>query len=234
MLPRRTFASLLLLIWLLPGLALAAGKSRIVGMVVSPNGRPIKDATVTVTSEDIPGFEQVAVTGKTGSFNMKFTTGMAVYHFKVEKEGRRTFEADLDFEPEGTRRFEFTMHREDEEEEKAEDDEEHVDEVLETACFRARDVRHLTGIHDSYVYVQCERNEHFLLTMKGVCFGLQGSLNMSITGRSERVCSGTRAAVIFEDMNNAQVACVIRRVEEVEGETEATQIMEERTETDAD
>ena len=53
---------LLLIIWLAPGMVLAA-KSRLIGKVLDPDGKPIVDVTVTATSEQVPDFNGFAGTG---------------------------------------------------------------------------------------------------------------------------------------------------------------------------
>jgi hypothetical protein len=222
----RPVAMFLALVLALTGSALAAGKGRLIGMVFDPAGRPIPDVTVTLKSLGESSFQAESATNKVGTFNMKFGGGDPVYQIALAREGFRSFQGELALEAGDTSRFEFTMYRADSSTEEANIDP--STQIIETTCFRSRDVRHYTGIHHSGVYAQCNRNEHILLTLKGPCIGLEGSLRIWVVSRSERVCSDTRAAIMYEDQNNLQAACAVRRVEAVEGQTEAERLMKSR------
>jgi len=102
-------ASLLVLFLTIPGLASAVRQGRLIGKVVDPEGNPIPGVTVTATSPDIPSFREVMTTDKKGVFKVDFDRIYVVYHYRFEKLGYRTVEAQQTWSLEGTAPHEFTM-----------------------------------------------------------------------------------------------------------------------------
>lgn len=97
-------------------------------------------------------------------------------------------------------------------------------------CFRVKDVRGFTALHDRFVYVECLGNEHYLLTMENVCLGLTHALSIVIANDFNRVCSNRRASIVYRDFNRRR-GCRIREVEAVPDKATAKRIVKERTST---
>ena len=107
---QRAMAWLLVLIWIVPGLAFAERKGRLVGKVADPDGKPIAEVTVTVTSPQIPGFRDVETTDKKGVFTVDFTQIDVMYHYRFDKVGYQSMDAEQKWGLEGTEHFQWTMN----------------------------------------------------------------------------------------------------------------------------
>ncbi len=107
---KHTLACLLFLIWMVPALAFAERRGRLVGKVLDPEGNPIPGATVTVTSPDIPSFREVQTSDKKGMFTVDFRVIDVTYHYRFDKAGYQTMEAQQKWGLEGTQFYEWTMH----------------------------------------------------------------------------------------------------------------------------
>lgn len=105
----RSTAWLLALILVIPGLALAARQGRLIGKVVDPEGNPIPGVTVTASSPDIAGFEEVMITNEKGIFKIDLERLFVVYHYRFEKVGYLPAEAAQTWRYQGTKREEFLM-----------------------------------------------------------------------------------------------------------------------------
>lgn len=92
-----------------PGLASAAGKGRLVGKVIDPDGAPIEGVSVTASSPDLSAFNEVRITDKKGIFILDFSTIEVTYKYRFEKAGYQTFVAEQRWSLEGTERHEFVM-----------------------------------------------------------------------------------------------------------------------------
>ena len=106
---RRVSAWSLVLVLLLPGMAAAIKKGRLIGVVLDPDGKPIEGVTVTATSEDVPGFREVEVTDKKGVFKLDFEEINVVYRYQFDKVGYATLKTEQTWRKEGTARHKFTM-----------------------------------------------------------------------------------------------------------------------------
>lgn len=106
---QRTTAFLLIVFLAIPGLALAQRRGRLIGKVVDPNGKPIQDVAVTVTSPHVPRFKEERETDKRGAFIIDFRDLGVTYHYRFIKAGYQTLEVDQEWSLEGTERFEWTM-----------------------------------------------------------------------------------------------------------------------------
>lgn len=105
----RAVASLLFVITLIPGLALAARKGRLIGKIVDPAGKPIAGVTVTVTSPDIANFKQVHTTDRKGVFTVDFHKIDVIYDYRFDKTGYQSVEARQHWSKEGSQFFDWTM-----------------------------------------------------------------------------------------------------------------------------
>ena len=108
---RRVSAWSLVLILLLPGVAAAIDKGRLIGTVLDPEGNRIEGVTVTVTSPEVPGFKEVEVTDKKGVFKVDFEVINVVYHYQFDKVGYATLKAEQTWRKDGTARHKFEMQR---------------------------------------------------------------------------------------------------------------------------
>ncbi|HET7711340.1 MAG TPA: tetratricopeptide repeat protein [Thermoanaerobaculia bacterium] len=105
----RTVASLLILLILIPSLAFAARKGRLVGRVIDAAGKPVEGVTVTVTSPEIAGFKEIRTTDKKGTFTVDFAKIDVRYEYKFEKTGYQTVSAGQTWSKEGTEFFDWTI-----------------------------------------------------------------------------------------------------------------------------
>jgi tetratricopeptide (TPR) repeat protein len=105
----RTIALLLVLIWMIPGLAFAARKARVIGKIIDADGKPIQGVAVTATSPDIPSFKEVRTTDKKGVFIVDFEQVDVTYQYRFEKVGYQLLEVQQQWSFLGTEHFEWTM-----------------------------------------------------------------------------------------------------------------------------
>jgi tetratricopeptide (TPR) repeat protein len=106
---QRTLAWILFLIWMVPGLAFAERKGRLVGKVLDPEGKPIPGVAVIVTSPQIPGFRDIETTDKRGVFMVDFSQLDVNYHYRFDKPGFTSMEFDQRWSLEGSTHQEWTM-----------------------------------------------------------------------------------------------------------------------------
>ena len=99
--------------------------------------------------------------------------------------------------------------------------------VAEPACFNARTVRNFNALSDRHVYVEGRRDEHYLLTMFNVCFGLRSAFGIALSNDFSRVCSNTGETIYYRDFGRME-ACRVRDVEAVASRDAAREIMELR------
>ena len=107
---QHTTAWLLLLICMIPGLAFAERRGRLVGKVLDPAGNPIPGVSVTATSPDIPSFREARTTDKKGVFTIDFRQIDVTFHYRFDKAGYQSMEAEQQWSLEGAQRYEWTMH----------------------------------------------------------------------------------------------------------------------------
>lgn len=107
----RTLAIVALLVWLLPGLAVAQRKARLVGKLVDQEGKPVEGVTVTITSPQLPEFKEVRTTDRKGAFLVDFRRIEVTYHYRFEKPGYQLTEATQEWYLEGTQHFEWVLRR---------------------------------------------------------------------------------------------------------------------------
>ena len=99
--------------------------------------------------------------------------------------------------------------------------------VAEQACFNARTATNFSALSRRHVYVQGRRNEHYLLTMFNVCFGLRNASGIAIENTLSRVCSNTGATIYYRDFGRLE-ACRVSEVESVASRQAAQEIVELR------
>jgi len=106
----RMVAWILVVILMASGSAFAARKGRLIGQVLDPDGNPIEGVTVTVTSDQVPGFNEVETTDKKGVFKVDFEEIMVVYIYRFDKVGYQTMATEHNWQKDGTARYKFTLH----------------------------------------------------------------------------------------------------------------------------
>jgi Tfp pilus assembly protein PilF len=106
---KRTVAWLLFLISIVPALAFAERKGRLVGKVVDPEGKPIQGVVVTTTSKQIPEFQDVQTTDKKGMFMVDFRQVDVGYVYRFDKPGYQSMQVEQEWRLEGTQLFTWTM-----------------------------------------------------------------------------------------------------------------------------
>jgi len=106
---QRTLAWLLVLLWVVPGLAFGERKGRLVGKVLDPDGKGIQGVAVTVTSPQISSFRDVETTDKKGVFTVDFTHVDVVYHYRFDKPGYQSLESEQKWSLEGSAHVEWTL-----------------------------------------------------------------------------------------------------------------------------
>jgi tetratricopeptide (TPR) repeat protein len=94
---------------LLPAVsALAIGQGRLQAEVVDGDGKPVADAQVVVTQEQI-GYSNTAKTDKRGRFNLLVLDASRVYTFEFTKEGMPKVVETFKIETGGVTRHTFTL-----------------------------------------------------------------------------------------------------------------------------
>ena len=106
---QRSIVLFLIVALAIPGLVSAKRKGRLVGRVIDPEKNPISGVTVTSTSPNIPDFRETDITDEKGVFKVDFEEVGVLYQFKFEKAGFVTFDAELNWTLEGTKRSDFIM-----------------------------------------------------------------------------------------------------------------------------
>ena len=107
---QRTMAFFLILILVVPVLAFAVQRGRLIGKVVDPDGKPIEGVVVTVTSPQVPKFREVVTTDRRGAFTIDFREMNVTYVYRFDKAGYQPLEAQQQWDLEGTQRFEWKMY----------------------------------------------------------------------------------------------------------------------------
>lgn len=107
----RTLVVLLILTWLMPALAVAQRKARLVGKIVDQDGKPVEGVTVTATSPQLPAFNEVRTTDRKGAFMFDFRQIDVTYDYRFEKPGFQVTEATQEWHLEGTQHFEWVLRR---------------------------------------------------------------------------------------------------------------------------
>ena len=99
--------------------------------------------------------------------------------------------------------------------------------VAEPACFNVRTASNFNALSNRHVYVEGRRDEHYLLTMFNVCFGLRNAFGIALSNDFSRVCSNTGATIYYRDFGRME-ACRVGDVEAVASREAAREIVELR------
>lgn len=105
----RVLVALLALFLAAAGPASAIRQGRLIGKVVDPEGSPIEGVTVTATSDQVSGFNEVEVTDAKGIFKIDFDEIDVVYKYRFEKAGYQTLLSEQTWQKVGTERYEFVL-----------------------------------------------------------------------------------------------------------------------------
>lgn len=106
----RTSLALMLLLAAMAAPALGQAAGRIVGEVEDPDGKPIRDAKVTLTTPALGSFKDTFTTNKKGRFTAMVVDATHVYRMKVEAEGYRTLEQDVKPAPGDVHKEDITLY----------------------------------------------------------------------------------------------------------------------------
>jgi tetratricopeptide (TPR) repeat protein len=96
---------------MVPGLAFAARKARLLGKIVDSDKKPISGVTVTVTSPDIPEFRETETTNKKGMFIVDFERIDVTYVYRFDKTGYQSIEVRDKWAQLGTKQSEWTLQQ---------------------------------------------------------------------------------------------------------------------------
>jgi tetratricopeptide (TPR) repeat protein len=107
---RRTIAGLLIALFLVTGSAFAIREGRLIGQVLDPEGNPIEGVTVTVTSKEVPDFNEVETTDKKGVFKVDFDVINVTYLYRFDKVGYQVMETEHNWQKQGSARYKFTLY----------------------------------------------------------------------------------------------------------------------------
>jgi Tfp pilus assembly protein PilF len=99
----------LVLILIAAGMADAAYKGRLIGVIVDPDGNPIEGVTVRATSDDLPGFSETLTTDKKGVFKLDFAEINVTYKYQFSKNGFITLLTEQVWTKDGSARHYFTL-----------------------------------------------------------------------------------------------------------------------------
>ena len=108
---RRCLVSVLVLLLAAATPAAAARKARLVGKVVDSDGKPVEGVRVTVTSPQIPDFQEVRITDAKGAFLVDFRKVGVTYVYRFEKPGYQLTEAKQDWHLEGTQHSNWVLRK---------------------------------------------------------------------------------------------------------------------------
>jgi tetratricopeptide (TPR) repeat protein len=106
---QRVTAWLLFLALVVPGLAFAQQRGRLIGKVVDTAGKAIPGVVVTATSPQIQSFREVRTTDKKGAFTIDFSQIDVTYQYRFEKAGYQSLDAQQEWHLEGTQHFQWTL-----------------------------------------------------------------------------------------------------------------------------
>jgi tetratricopeptide (TPR) repeat protein len=105
----RITAWLLFSILMVPALAFAEVRARLVGKVLDPDGKPLVGVVVTVTSPQVPAFKDTQTTDRKGVFEVEFTHVDVTYRYHFTRAGYVTMDAEQQWSLEGTAHYEWKM-----------------------------------------------------------------------------------------------------------------------------
>lgn len=108
---RRCLVSVLVLLLAATTPAAAARKARLVGKVVDADGKPVEGVRITITSPQLPDFQEVRTTDAKGAFLVDFRKVGVTYIYRFEKPGFQVTEAKQDWHLEGTQHSEWVLRK---------------------------------------------------------------------------------------------------------------------------
>ncbi len=97
-----------------------------------------------------------------------------------------------------------------------------------TTCFNARDITSFVPLPGPFVYVRVGNHEHYLLTLDRSSDRLRFARNIVISPDFDRVCSGFRAPLSYEDRGVMGVYNIVA-VESVRDRKAAEALARKRT-----
>ncbi|MDH4072345.1 MAG: DUF6491 family protein [Gammaproteobacteria bacterium] len=98
----------------------------------------------------------------------------------------------------------------------------------ENVCINTNMVRSFEAFDDMHVYVRQGSSQHFLLTMRSRCLGLEWAQGIAFKDTTSRICSNRFGEIVFRDRTMAQglQSCRIGKIERVESREAAKELVE--------
>ena len=95
-------------------------------------------------------------------------------------------------------------------------------------CINTNLVRSFEAFDDKHVYVRQGSNQHFLLTMRSRCLGLEWAQGIGFKDTTSRICSNGFGEIVFRDrtMGRGLQNCRIDMIERVESREAAKELVE--------
>jgi len=95
-------------------------------------------------------------------------------------------------------------------------------------CINTNLVRSFEAFDDMHVYVRQGSNQHFLLTMRSRCLGLEWAQGIGFKDTTSRICSNGFGEIVFRDrtMGRGLQNCRIDMIERVESREAAKELVE--------
>lgn len=95
-------------------------------------------------------------------------------------------------------------------------------------CINTNMVRSFEAFDDLHVYVRQGSNQHFLLTMRSRCVGLEWAQGIAFKDTTSRICSDGFGEIVFRDrtMGRGLQTCHIASIQRVESREAAKELVE--------
>ena len=100
----------------------------------------------------------------------------------------------------------------------------------ERVCVYTRDIDSFDALDDRHVYVDARRDQRYLFTLDGGCFGLRSANVIAISDTTSRVCSNSFGRLTYREMGTGLRYCRIRDIEVVADKDAARALVKARRE----
>ena len=107
-------------------------------------------------------------------------------------------------------------------------DEEAEAEESERVCVYTRDIDSFDALDDRHVYVEARRDQQYLFTLDGGCFGLRSANVIAISDTTSRICSNSFGRLTYREMGTGLRYCRIRDIEVVADKDAARTLVKAR------
>ena len=100
----------------------------------------------------------------------------------------------------------------------------------ERVCVYTRDIDNFDALDNRHVYVEARRDQRYLFTLDGGCFGLRSANVIAISDTTSRVCSNSFGRLSYREMGSSLRYCRIRDIEAVVDKDAARALVKARKE----